>query len=111
MNVIKRDGREDRFQKGKITLAIQKASDEVEKSGMEAMPQIAIQTIATEVYNNFKAQDCAVSVENIQDAIESLLMQRGYYDVAKHISVIVMSASLLETVIRLMAKSCLLLMA
>lgn len=83
MNVIKRDGREDRFQKGKITLAIQKASDEVEKSGMEAMPQIAIQTIATEVYNNFKAQDCAVSVENIQDAIESLLMQRGYYDVAK----------------------------
>lgn len=83
MNVIKRDGREDKFQKGKITLAIQKASDEVEKSGGEAMPQIAIQTIATEVYNNFKAQDCAVSVENIQDAIESLLMQRGYYGVAK----------------------------
>lgn len=83
MNVIKRDGREDKFQKGKITLAVQKASDEVEKSGGEAMPQIAIQTIATEVYNNFKAQDCAVSVENIQDAIESLLMQRGYYDVAK----------------------------
>lgn len=83
MNVIKRDGREDKFQKGKITLAIQKASDEVEKSGGKAMPQIAIQTIATEVYNNFKAQDCAVSVENIQDAIESLLMQRGYYDVAK----------------------------
>lgn len=83
MNVIKRDGREDKFQKGKITLAIQKASDEVEKSGWEAMPQIAIQTIATEVYNNFKAQDCAVSVENIQDTIESLLMQRGYYDVAK----------------------------
>ena len=83
MNVIKRDGREDKFQKGKITLAIQKASDEAEKSGGEAMPQIAIQTIATEVYNNFKVQDCAVSVENIQDAIESLLMQRGYYDVAK----------------------------
>lgn len=83
MNVIKRDGREDKFQKGKITLAVQKASDEVEKSGGEAMPQIAIQTIATEVYNNFKVQDCAVSVENIQDAIESLLMQRGYYDVAK----------------------------
>ena len=83
MNVIKRDGREDKFQKGKIMLAIQKASDEVEKSGGETMPQIAIQTIATEVYNNFKAQDCAVSVENIQDTIESLLMQRGYYDVAK----------------------------
>ena len=83
MNVIKRDGREDKFQKGKITLAVQKASDEVEKSGGESMPQIAIQTIATEVYNNFKVQDCAVSVENIQDAIESLLMQRGYYDVAK----------------------------
>lgn len=31
MNVIKRDGREDKFQKGKITLAVQKASDEVEK--------------------------------------------------------------------------------
>lgn len=83
MNVIKRDGREDKFQKGRITLAVQKASDEVEKSGGKAIPQIAIQTIATEVYNNFKVQDCAVSVENIQDAIESLLMQRGYYDVAK----------------------------
>ena len=83
MNVIKRDGREDKFQKGEITLAVQKASDEVEKSSGESMPQIAIQTIATEVYNNFKVQDCAVSVENIQDAIESLLMQRGYYDVAK----------------------------
>ena len=83
VNVIKRDGREVKFQKAKITTAIQKASDDVEHRGGSSMPLIAIQTIASELNNTFKAQDCAISVEDIQDSIEMALMQRGYYDVAR----------------------------
>ena len=83
VNVIKRDGREVKFQKAKITTAIQKASDDVEHRGGSSMPLIAIQTIASELNNTFKARDCAISVEDIQDSIEMALMQRGYYDVAR----------------------------
>ena len=83
VNVIKRDGREVKFQKAKITTAIQKASDDVEHRGGSSMPLIAVQTIASELNNTFKARDCAISVEDIQDSIEMALMQRGYYDVAR----------------------------
>ena len=83
VNVIKRDGREVKFQKAKITTAIQKASDDVQHRGGSSMPLIAIQTIASELNNTFKARDCAISVEDIQDSIEMALMQRGYYDVAR----------------------------
>ena len=83
VNVIKRDGREVKFQKAKITTAIQKASDDVEHRGGSSMPLIAIQTISSELNNTFKARDCAISVEDIQDSIEMALMQRGYYDVAR----------------------------
>ena len=83
VKVIKRDGREVKFQKAKITTAIQKASDDVEHRGGSSMPLIAIQTIASELNNTFKARDCAISVEDIQDSIEMALMQRGYYDVAR----------------------------
>ena len=83
VNVIKRDGREVKFQKAKITTAIQKASDDVEHRGGSSMPLIAIQTIASELNNTFKSRDCAISVEDIQDSIEMALMQRGYYDVAR----------------------------
>ena len=83
VNVIKRDGREVKFQKAKITTAIQKASDDVEHRGGSSMPLIAIHTIASELNNTFKARDCAISVEDIQDSIEMALMQRGYYDVAR----------------------------
>ena len=83
VNVIKRDGREVKFQKAKIATAIQKASDDVEYRGGSSMPLIAIQTIASELNNTFKARDCAISVEDIQDSIEMALMQRGYYDVAR----------------------------
>lgn len=83
VNVIKRDGREVKFQKTKITTAIQKASDDVEHRGGSSMPLIAIQTIASELNSAFKTRNCAISVEDIQDSIEMALMQRGYYDVAR----------------------------
>lgn len=83
MNVIKRDGREVEFQKTKITIAIQKASDESKAHGKESVPSIAIQAIASELYNKFKLENHAIDVENIQDCIEDTLMQRGYFDTAK----------------------------
>ena len=83
MNVIKRDGREVEFQKSKITVAIQKASDEAKMHGKLAVPSIAIQAIASELYNKFKLENHAIDVENIQDCIEDTLMQRGYFDTAK----------------------------
>lgn len=83
MNVIKRDGREVEFQKTKITIAIQKASDESKSHGKEPVPSIAIQAIASELYNKFKLENHAIDVENIQDCIEDTLMQRGYFDTAK----------------------------
>ena len=83
MNVIKRDGREVEFQKSKITTAIQKASDEAKMHEKLAVPSIAIQAIASELYNKFKLENHAIDVENIQDCIEDTLMQRGYFDTAK----------------------------
>lgn len=83
MNVIKRDGREVEFQKNKITVAIQKASDEAKTHGKLTVPSIAIQAIASELYNKFKLENHAIDVESIQDCIEDTLMQRGYFDTAK----------------------------
>lgn len=51
--------------------------------GGSPIATIAIQAIASELYNKYKKQNQAIEVENIQDDIETLLMQRGYYDVAK----------------------------
>lgn len=48
-----------------------------------AVPSIAIQAIASELYNKFKLENHAIDVENIQDCIEDTLMQRGYFDTAK----------------------------
>lgn len=47
------------------------------------MPSIAIQAIASELYNRFKLENHAIDVESIQDCIEDTLMQRGYFDTAK----------------------------
>jgi ribonucleoside-triphosphate reductase (formate) len=47
------------------------------------VPSIAIQAIASELYNKFKLENHAIDVENIQDCIEDTLMQRGYFDTAK----------------------------
>lgn len=51
--------------------------------GKLAVPSIAIQAIASELYNKFKLENHAIDVENIQDCIEDTLMQRGYFDTAK----------------------------
>lgn len=83
MLVIKRDGREVPFCKEKIVDAISKANDEAKSSGVDHLSPIMISAIASELYAKFKVDGHAIAVEDIQDAIEMALMQKGYYDVAK----------------------------
>lgn len=85
MNVIKRDGREVEFDIQKIISAISKANNEVKNtSSVDTLLSKDIERIALEVHTFYKHNNCsAVSVEEIQDKIETLLMQYNFYYVAR----------------------------
>ncbi len=79
--IIKRDGAIVDFNISKITHAITQAFDACEK---QSTPDI-IDFLALKVTADFepKIKDGLVSVENIQDSVESVLIKAGYDDVAK----------------------------
>ena len=79
--VVKRDGQIAEFNLSKISAAITKA---FEATHMEYNPDI-IDLLALRVTADYqdKIQDGKVSVEQIQDSVESVLSQAGYADVAK----------------------------
>ncbi len=79
--VIKRDGKINDFDISKITHAIKAAFDAQEKNYNISV----IDFIALKVTADFesKIKDGLVSVEDIQDSVESVLIQSGYGDVAK----------------------------
>lgn len=79
--VIKRDGAVTDFNINKISAAIQKAFD---AQGKQSHPSI-IDMLALRVTSDFetKIQDGKIAVEDIQDSVESILIQSGYSDVAK----------------------------
>ncbi|MBR1891336.1 MAG: ribonucleoside triphosphate reductase, partial [Clostridia bacterium] len=79
--VVKRDGYVVDFDIQKITLAITKAFDAL---GKEYHPSV-IDFLALKVTADFepKVKDGKVTVEDIQDSVESVLVQAGYGDVAK----------------------------
>ena len=79
--VVKRDGEIADFQMGKITAAIHKAFDAKEKHYSEDM----IELLGLRVTSDFqgKIRDEKISVEDIQDSVENVLIQAGYSDVAK----------------------------
>lgn len=77
--VIKRDGREDSFNLNKIVNAIKKAFIEVDGSVNEESKSI-INRIASEIAN-IKTEK--MSVEEIQDIVETKLMKSSRKDVAK----------------------------
>lgn len=84
MNVIKRDGREAKFDKARIIMAITKASQQVEKEDAKAaISEKVIGAIADRLYNRYRKRDHAAGVEDIQDDIETELMRLGYYMVAR----------------------------
>ncbi len=79
--VIKRDGKQVEFDIGKISAAITKAFDAVERN---YHPSI-INMISLQVTSDYEAKiknDC-ISVEDIQDSAEKVLSDTGYADVAK----------------------------
>ena len=79
--VIKRDGQIADFDIAKISAAITKA---FEANNKQYNPNI-IDLLALRVTADFEAKikDGKVSVEDIQDSVESILIQAGYGDVAK----------------------------
>lgn len=83
MVVIKRDGREADFDKGKIANAILKAFTEVEKLGAVGDKNEVPKKISTRLYNRYQRRNRAISVEEIQDDVETELMKEGEFVVAK----------------------------
>lgn len=77
--VIKRDGREEQFNKNKILNAIKKAFIEVDKNFNDESKLIA-KNISDEISN---MENEKMSVEDIQDIVENKLMQSERKDVAK----------------------------
>ena len=83
MVVIKRDGREVDFDKGKIANAILKAFTEVEKLSAVGDKNEVPKKISTRLYNCYQRRNRAISVEEIQDDVETELMKEGEFVVAK----------------------------
>ena len=79
--VVKRDGKIAAFDLSKISQAIQLAFDAQQKQ----YNQDIIDFLALKVTSNFqpKIKDDLIAVEDIQDSVESVLVQAGYDDVAK----------------------------
>lgn len=80
-NVIKRDGKVADFDITKIASAITKA---FEAQGKQFHPSV-IDMMALRVTSDFepKIKNDKIAVEDIQDSVESVLIQSGYNDVAK----------------------------
>ena len=79
--VVKRDGQIADFDIGKSSVAITKAFEAI---GKQDHPSV-IDFLALKVTSNFehKVKDGLISVEDIQDSVESVLIQAGYDDDAK----------------------------
>ncbi len=79
--VVKRDGKITEFDISKITTAITKAFEAQQK---QTHPTV-IDMLALRVTADFedKIKDGLIQVEDIQDSVESILIQSGYGDVAK----------------------------
>lgn len=79
--VIKRDGKEKEFDITKISIAISQAFEAVNR---QYHPSI-IDMLALRVTSDFepKIENDRIMVEDIQDSVESILIQSGYSDVAK----------------------------
>ena len=80
-NVIKRDGKQVAFDLSKISKAITQAFDACNKQYNSDV----IDFLALKVTADFetKIENQTISVENIQDSVESVLIKAGYDDVAK----------------------------
>ncbi|MBO7206041.1 MAG: anaerobic ribonucleoside-triphosphate reductase, partial [Kiritimatiellae bacterium] len=81
MKIIKRSGEEKEFDISKIVNAIRKASQAVDYKC--ALSEGRIKLIAEEVAGVCEARDRAMTVEEIQDVVETKIMEMGAHEVAK----------------------------
>lgn len=79
--VVKRDGEIAEFQMAKISSAISRAFDAKEKNYSKDMIDLLSLRVTADFQD--KIQDDRVTVEDIQDSVENVLIQAGYSDVAK----------------------------
>ena len=79
--VLKRDGTTVEFEISKISAAMVKAFQALEKNYHPSV----INLLALQVTADFEAKihDEMISVEDIQDSVERVLSEAGYSDVAK----------------------------
>ncbi len=80
-NVIKRNGEEVIFDKSKIINAIKKANEEVPK--IHQLSEFQIMAVAETVASKAFAASHAVNVEDIQDMVETGIMEMRGYEVAQ----------------------------
>ena len=83
MVVIKRDGREVDFDQSKIYNAIFHAFEEVEKLNSVGDKEEVSKKITARLQSRYKKRNQTISVEEIQDDVETELMKEGEYIVAK----------------------------
>lgn len=79
--VVKRDGKVVDFNISKISSAIEKAFNAVDQTNHSSV----LELLALRVASNFEAKikNKLISVEDIQDSVEEVLIQAGYTNVAK----------------------------
>ena len=80
-NVIKRNGKEVKFDVSKIVHAIEKANHEVDP--IYQLNSFQIQAAADSVVKKIQAKSYAVNVEEIQDMVETAIMEMRGYEVAQ----------------------------
>ena len=80
-NVIKRNGKEVKFDVSKIVHAIEKANHEVDP--IFQLNSFQIQAAAESVVKKIQAKSYAVNVEVIQDMVETAIMEMRGYEVAQ----------------------------
>lgn len=80
-NVIKRNGKEAVFDIAKIVNAITKANDSVDK--LHRMSEYQIRAVADNIARQVGEATHAVNVEDIQDMVETGIMQMRGYEVAQ----------------------------
>ena len=80
-NVIKRNGKEVKFDLSKIVHAIEKANTEVDP--IYQLNSFQIQAAADSVVKKIQAKSYAVNVEEIQDMVETAIMEMRGYEVAQ----------------------------
>lgn len=81
INVVKRDGEIAEFNLKKISNAIGKAFNATEKLYNDDIINLLVLRVTADFQNKIKEN--LISVEDIQDSVESVLEQSGYTDVAK----------------------------